>query len=110
MEYMIFDTEQIALNAESAIETIGQLPIVGIRISDGEPQPTKQKTEKWGIPRQRLDNKWVLARLPLYFRVACAEHEALFDANYPHIIEEFSDDWFSEVADGDVDGILRVDV
>ena len=96
MEYMIFDTKTIAENAELAIETIGQFPIIGNRASDGEPQPTKQKTEKWDTPRQRKDGKWILTRLSLAFRTTYAEQEAEFDSDYPHVIEEYSNDWFDE--------------
>jgi len=97
MEYMIFNTLEIAENAELAIEQIGQLPIIGKRASDGEPQPTKQKTEKWDTPRQRKDGKWILARLPIACRTANAEQKAEFDSNYPHVIEEYNPDWFDEV-------------
>jgi len=96
MEYMIFNTQTLAENAELAIEQIGQLPIIGNRASDGVPQPDKQQTEKWDTPRQRLDGKYILARLPLSFRVAYAEHETQFDIDYPHVIEEYSVDWFSQ--------------
>ena len=93
---MIFETLEIAENAELAIEQIGQFPIIGLRASDGEPQPEKQKTEKWDTPRQRKDGKWILTRLPLAFRTQYAEHEAEFDSNYPHVIEEYNPDWFDE--------------
>ena len=94
MEYMIFNTQSLAQDACDEIAQIGQLPIVGLRASDGQPQPDKQKTTAWDIPRQRLDGKWVVARLPLTFRQQYAENEAEFDASYPHVIEEYSSDWF----------------
>ena len=99
MEYMIFNDLTSSQNAELAIETIGGLPIIGNRASDGVPQPDKQKTEKWDTPRQRKDGKYILARLPISFRTAYAEHEAQFDNDYPHVIEEYSSDWFDEVTE-----------
>jgi lipocalin len=99
MEYMIFDTQSLAQGACDAIAQIGQFPLIGVRASDGTPQPEKQKTTAWDIPRQRLDGKWIVARLPLSFREQYAEHEAEFDANFPHVIEEYSNEWFAEVTE-----------
>ena len=96
MEYMIFNTEVLAQGACDAIVQIGQFPIIGLRASDGVPMPNNQKTEIWDSPKQRLDGKWIVARLPLSFRVSYAENESVFDANFPHVIEEYSNDWFDQ--------------
>ena len=94
MEYMIFNTQSLAQGACDAIASIGQFPLIGVRASDGTPQPEKQKTTAWDIPRERLDGKWIVARLPILFREQHAEHEAEFDNDYSHVIENYSNDWF----------------
>ena len=95
MEYYVFDTEQLALDAEAAINTIGGAPITGNRSSDGLPQPDKQKTERWAIPKERLDGKWVFPRVIESIRETYSEEVTSgFDSNFPHTIEIYNSDWF----------------
>lgn len=94
MEYMVFNDLITAENAELAIEQIGQLPIIGINALTGELKPENQKTEKWDIPKKRKDGKYVLRRLPIEFREKYADRESQFDSTYPHVIEEYNENWF----------------
>lgn len=95
MEYYVFDSEQVALAAEEAISVLGGAPITGNRSSDGSPQPDKQKTERWAIPRERLDGKWVFPRVPEIVRNTYSESTLdSFNTNFPHVIEIHNSDWF----------------
>jgi hypothetical protein len=60
MKYRVFDTEDEALAAEAQIaETIGCIK-VGVNAKTGQPEPDKQVTERWAIPQQISDGRWVL--------------------------------------------------
>jgi hypothetical protein len=59
MKYRVFDTEDEALAAEAQIaETIGCIK-VGVNAKTGQPEPDKQVTERWAIPQQISDGRWV---------------------------------------------------
>lgn len=95
MEYYVFDTEATATAAELYIRQVGQMPITGINAHTGQLMPNAAKTVRWAIPEQRLDGKWVFARVPANVRanIPLAVQQA-FDANYPNTIEVFSPSWF----------------
>ena len=59
MKYRIFDTEQEALDAEAEIAAeIGCIK-VGVNAKTGLPAPDAQVTERWAIPQQIADGRWV---------------------------------------------------
>ena len=59
MKYRIFDTEAEALAAEAQItQSIGCV-IVGVNAKTGRAAPDKQVTERWAIPQQIADGRWV---------------------------------------------------
>lgn len=59
MKYRVFDSEQEALAAEAAIAQEMSCPVVGINVRSGHPDPGAQVTERWAIPIQILDGRWV---------------------------------------------------
>ena len=59
MKYRIFDTQQEALDAEAQVaQSIGCIK-VGVNAKTGQPAPDKQATERWAIPKQIQDGRWV---------------------------------------------------
>lgn len=59
MKYRVFDTEAEALAAEAEVAaTIGYAK-VGVNAKTGQPEPDKQVTERWAIPQQIQDGRWV---------------------------------------------------
>jgi hypothetical protein len=59
MKYRIFDTEAEAIAAEEQIaHDIGCVK-VGVNAKTGQPEPDKQATERWAIPQQIQDGRWV---------------------------------------------------
>lgn len=59
MKYRIFDTEAEAIAAETQIaHDIGCIK-VGVNAKTGDPAPDKQSTERWAIPQETLQGKWV---------------------------------------------------
>jgi hypothetical protein len=97
MEYYVFNDEQTAINAELYIREHGNLPLTGINALTGLPEPEKAKTEKWAIPQQRLDGKWVFPRLSEYFRMNCTEEEiTTFFTSFNPTIETYNNDWFPQ--------------
>lgn len=59
MKYRVFDTEAEAIAAEAQIaETIG-CPKVGVNAKTGQPALDKRPTERWAIPQQIADGRWV---------------------------------------------------
>ena len=59
MKYRIFDTEQEALDAEAEIAAAMGLAKVGVNAKTGLPAPEAQATERWAIPQQIADGRWV---------------------------------------------------
>ena len=95
MLYYVFDDEQTALGAENYISTIGGAPITGVNALTGELMPGACKTERWAIPRERADGKWVF----LYVgdeRVGQYPPDVAdyFETNFPNTKEEYQDEWF----------------
>ena len=59
MKYRIFDTEQEALAAEAQVALdIGCIK-VGVNAKTGQLEPEKHVTERWAIPQQIQDGRWV---------------------------------------------------
>ena len=75
-------------------------PIVGSRLSDGVPQPDKQQTISYSVPRKRLtDNKWVFPQTSGLFSSAMSVGQiSTFNSNYPHTVENHSSVWFEPPA------------
>ena len=59
MKYRVFDTEAEAIEAEAQVaQSIGCIK-VGTNAKTGQPAPDKQATERWAIPQQITDGRWV---------------------------------------------------
>ena len=96
MEYYVFNTEQEAIEAEAYISAVGNYPRTGQNAKTGTPEPGKQKAERWAIPKQRQDGKWIFQRIPEAIRNQYPESvRNNFINNYPHAVEEYSEDWFN---------------
>ena len=59
MKYRIFNTEAEALAAEAEVAQAMGLAKVGVNAKTGQPEPDKQVTERWAIPQQITDGRWV---------------------------------------------------
>lgn len=95
MEYYVFSSEQTALDAESYITQVAGYPVAGVRASDGQPRPDAQKTERYAIPIERLDGKWVFPRIPQSIRDQYPQSvKDNFNNSYPHTIEVYNPNWF----------------
>ena len=61
MKYRVFDTEAEAIAAEAEIaQAIGCIK-VGVNAKTGQLAPDKQTTERWAIPQQIADGRWIFA-------------------------------------------------
>ena len=60
MNFLIFDTEQEAIDAEAEISKQMGLPKYGINANTQEVDFTSIETERWDIPRQLEDGKWAI--------------------------------------------------
>lgn len=59
MKYRVFDTEAEAITAEAQVAAdIGCIK-VGVNAKTGQPAPEAQVTERWAIPQQITDGRWV---------------------------------------------------
>lgn len=58
MKYLVFQTEQEALEAEAAISSAMGFAKPGINAATGEVN-TEAITERWAIPQQVQDGRWV---------------------------------------------------
>ena len=59
MKYRIFDTEAEAIAAEAQVAAdIGCIK-VGTNAKTGLPAPDAQVTERWAVPQQITDGRWV---------------------------------------------------
>jgi len=59
MKYRVFDTEEQAIAAEAQVTLDSGCPKVGVNAKTGKPEPDKQVTERWAIPQQIVDGRWV---------------------------------------------------
>ena len=59
MKYRVFNTEAEAAAAEAQVALdIGCIKI-GVNAKTGLPAPDAQATERWAIPQQIVDGRWV---------------------------------------------------
>lgn len=59
MKYRVFATEQEALDAEAQVSANMGLAKVGVNAKTGKPDPNATGTERWAIPQQIADGRWV---------------------------------------------------
>ena len=59
MKYRVFDTEEQAIAAEAQVALDSGCPKVGVNAKTGQPAPDAQVTERWAIPQQITDGRWV---------------------------------------------------
>ena len=59
MKYRVFDTEAEAVAAEAQIAQAIGCSKVGTNAKTGLPAPEAQATERWAIPQQITDGRWV---------------------------------------------------
>lgn len=59
MKYRVFNTEAEAIAAEAEIAAAMGLAKVGVNAKTGLPAPDAQVTERWAIPQQIADGRWV---------------------------------------------------
>ena len=59
MKYRVFDTEAEAIAAEAQIAQGIGCVLVGVNAKTGLPDPSAQATERWAIPQQIADGRWV---------------------------------------------------
>ena len=98
--YYVFDDEQTAKDAENYISSIGGVPITGVNAATGELMPNAAKTERWAIPKERLDGKWVFPyvgdeRVNQY----PPDVANYFETSFPNTKEEYDENWFPEPED-----------
>ena len=94
-KYYVFETEELAIGAEAYICQIAQTPITGKNAKTGKLEPNKAKTERWAIPQQRLDGKWVFPQVPDATTAKFPLDVAIaFNTNYPNVKEEYDSAWF----------------
>lgn len=102
MLYYVFETKQLALDAENYISELGGAPITGKSACNNELQPTKCKTIRWAIPQERFDAKWVF---PYVGDNRVAQFPQIiinnFYINFPHTKEEYDSNWFSETGENE---------
>ena len=93
--YYVFEDEATALAAEATICQIAGAPLVGRNAKTGLPAPDKCKTERWAMPEQRLDGKWIFPKVPDAL-LAQYPQEVIdgFNSNFPYVFEEYQEDWF----------------
>jgi hypothetical protein len=93
--YYVFETEGLAIAAEAMICQVAQVPIVGVNAKTGLPEPNKAKTERWAVPQERLDGKWVFPIIPDAIASQYpAEVASAFNTNFPNTREEYDQAWF----------------
>ena len=97
MLYYVFDTEQLAVDAENYIDNVGGVPIIGVNAATGQSEPNAAKTERWAIPKQRLDGKWVFPYVGDELVAQYPEDVVnYFRDNFPHVKEEYDESWFPQ--------------
>jgi hypothetical protein len=71
--YIVNDTEQDSLDASATIderarpvysqagyEIDADGHIIGVNVGTGQSDPDAQRTERYAVPQQRLDGKWII--------------------------------------------------
>ena len=70
-------------------------PLIGTNAATGLPAPDKCKSERWAIPQQRLDGKWVFPKVPAEMIDQFTDSQIdAFNNAFPYVFEEYSLDWF----------------
>lgn len=93
--YYVFNDEATAIGAEAYICQVAGTPLVGVNAKTGQPEPNKAKTERWAIPQQRVDGKWVFPVVPDAIASKYPpEIATAFNTNYPNVKEEHDPAWF----------------
>lgn len=59
MKYRVFETEAEASAAEAQVAADTGCPNVGVNAATGLPDPNAQVTQRWAIPQQITDGRWV---------------------------------------------------
>lgn len=59
MKYRIFNTEAEAVAAEAQVAAAIGCVKVGVNAKTGLPAPEAQATERWAVPQQIADGRWV---------------------------------------------------
>lgn len=59
MKYLVFDTEQEALEAEAQISRSLGYPKVSVSAATELPAEQAEPTQRWAIPAQISDGRWV---------------------------------------------------
>lgn len=99
MEYYVFDNENTAVEAEKYICTIGQLPKTSVDINKNIVMEN-QETERWAIPNQRLDGKWVFPVIPNELLQTFPQNIIdNFNSSFLYVKEEFQNNWFNQEDD-----------
>jgi len=94
-KYYVFDDEATANGAQDYICLVAQVPIVGKNAKTGQLEPNKAKTERWAIPEQRVDGKWVFPQVPDAITAQFPEEVAIaFNTDYPNVKEDYDESWF----------------
>jgi hypothetical protein len=94
-KYYVFDDEATADGAQAYICAVAQTPITGRNAKTGKLEPNKAKTERWAVPQQRLDGKWVFPIIPYEIAITFPpEVSDNFNTNYPNVKEEYDNAWF----------------
>lgn len=93
--YMVFETRGEAEAAEAFICRIAKTPITSRNAKTGQPDLSAIKTEKWAIPQQRLDGKWVFPAIPDdLLNMYSVEDVNEFRSRFSFVKEEYQPDWF----------------
>ena len=105
-EYYVFNTEQQAIDAEAFISTNAGFPLAGTNLKTGLVDSAAQKTERWAIPQQRInDNKWVFPVVPITRILELMKPEQAqvlitqYNTDYPHALETSNSTWWPEIDD-----------
>ena len=59
MKYRVFNTEAEAIAAEAQVAAEIGCAKIGVNAKTGLPAPDAQVTERWAIPQQIADGRWV---------------------------------------------------
>lgn len=93
-ECYVFDNREAAQGALDFIHSSSVFPLVGKNAKTGEPQPNKQKTERWADVKERVDGKFYFPRLPEAYREGLPQEQTeSFNASFPHSVEGFESAW-----------------
>jgi hypothetical protein len=111
-KYLIYDTEQLALDACAKIEQRARElyssagyqvdetgAIIGVNVATGQSDPGAQRTERYAVPEQRLDGKWIVPH-PEQMPSANVEQQGMLVKDYvaqdltADLVEERQPDWF----------------